>query len=218
MTDTVFPSLEDKVWTTFPILENHSIPTSNRLIYRILDKSDLEAYHSIRQDSEAMFAFSQSKASPDLETSRKEFEHTQFNLRTVRFGIFLKKLDGSEGELIGEGGVQIFESSWPSIYYVFKKKYWGKGYATEFVKAFLDFWWHLPRENVRREMRNLFVDDGTQKTRELLCASTKDNEGSDKVLQKTGFKLLRTKDETPTGYTIWQYPFPMVQATTVSLE
>ena len=142
----------------------------------------------------------------DSNETRKALEHTQPNLTKVRFGIFLKDKDGREGELIGEGGVNAFEGSWPSLYYVFKKEYWKYGNGTEFVKALIRFWWSLPRKNVQIRVEYSFVYfRETPKVTELLEATTDpDNERSKKVLQKAGFE--KCGEYTRTNLICWRYP------------
>ena len=118
-----------EVSTTMPILDN--LPTftpSDRLIFRPLSPSDLEALHSIRRQPEPMLALGATKPDNDLNETRKYFEQSEKS-NFVRFGIFLKNLDGNEGELIGEGGVQIRNTNWPSPswsspYYILKKEHW----------------------------------------------------------------------------------------------
>lgn len=111
----------------------------------------------------------------------------------VFFGIFLKLFDGNEGELIGEGGVDVDKlENWPNLIYAFKKEHWGKGFATEFLKSFLDYWWGLPRENttLTLDVDNWRLDSqDTAETVEFLCASVlKENSASLRVLEKVGFE------------------------------
>ena len=62
----------------------------------------------------------------------------------MHYGIF-KKEDGREGELIGEGGVRISESSWPSLYYTFRED--SLGWLGPFLSMLSRHWWSLPRKN-----------------------------------------------------------------------
>ena len=94
--------------------------------------------------------------------------------------------------MIGEGGVNLWEDICPSIHYVFKEEYWGKGYATEFVKAFMGFWWNLPHKDTHIKLRASIVDYQVvqSKTTEFLFALTFiGNDRCEGVLKKEGFKL-----------------------------
>lgn len=100
------------------------------------------------------------------------------------------------GELIGEGGVHSLASDdagWPEIGYKFRREVWGRGYATEFLRALLTAWWALPRTAAEVPVARPTVagagageDDGT--TRECVYANAEvANVGSARVLEKVGF-------------------------------
>jgi RimJ/RimL family protein N-acetyltransferase len=60
------------------------------------------------------------------------------------FGIFLN----STGELIGDGGIHTLASpacGWPELGCKFAREQVGRGYGTEFLRAFTSWWWALPR-------------------------------------------------------------------------
>ena len=202
-----------EVSTTMPILDN--LPTftpSDRLIFRPLSPSDLEALHSIRRQPEPMLALGATKPDNDLNETRKYFEQSEKS-NFVRFGIFLKNLDGNEGELIGEGGVQIRNTNWPSPswsspYYILKKEHWNKGYATEFLKAFLQFWFNLPRKKTLVKAPFFTVDSrekgGDEVTEILMATTTFENERSIKVLRKAGFRNCAKSQVKK--LLIWRYP------------
>ncbi len=98
------------------------------------------------------------KPGADLNETLVKLKHLQqISCRNphLYFGIFLKNSDGSEGELIGDGGVHkigLTHTEWSEFGYKFRKEYWGFGYATEFVCTFMQFWWNLPRMNARIEV------------------------------------------------------------------
>ena len=203
-------SLNVTVSTTLPILENLTAPiySTERLIIRTpIIPLDIEAFYSLRKQSKPMQLLG---LGPDVDSNMtlRYFEYEQSGLTNVRFGIFLKEKDGREGELIGEGGVNAFKDSWPVIYYVFKEEHWNYGYATEFVKALLQFWWNLPRKDVQiREHYSSMDLRETPKVTELLCAySDLDNERSKKVLQKAGFGMFERDPSKPPGQLYWRYP------------
>lgn len=110
-------------------------------------------------------------------------------------GIFLKESDGTEGELIGDGGVFFLDNKdekWPEVYYVLKKEFWNKGYATEFVKEFLGAWWSLPRENTRMRVQPTSLGKFFyhEEVKEQLGAEiSMSNKGSIRVIEKAGFEF-----------------------------
>lgn len=202
-------TLDVTVSTTLPILENLSAPfySSERLIIRTPNiPSDVEAFYSLRKQTEPMKLLGQIQPDKDSNQTRKALEHTQPGYTSVRFGIFLKEKDGREGELIGEGGVCAFKGGWPYLYYIFKEEYWNYGYGTEFVKALIKFWRSLPRKEAQIRVLYSSVDlRETPKVTEILEATTKpENVGSQKVLQKVGFE--KYGEHTNTGYICWRYP------------
>lgn len=172
---------------------------TNRLILRPLVESDLDSYRSLRVQYGAMKdAFGGKDESIDdtrdrlkVYTNHKTWEEEGFS--SIFFGIFLKLPDGNEGELIGEGGVDVEkEVNWPNVIYAFKKEHWGKGFATEFLEFFLEYWWGLPRENTTLTLDvdkwRLDTQDVSM-TEELLCASVSEgNAASLRVLEKRGFE------------------------------
>jgi RimJ/RimL family protein N-acetyltransferase len=116
-------------------------------------------------------------------------------------GIFLKKADGSEGNLIGDGGVHHLGTNgeWPELSYRFRMEYWGRGYATEFIGSFMGFWWSLPREETSIQIRPGTIglnDTPTKVVAERVYASVKlENKASQRVLQKAGFQRFEEKGQ-----------------------
>jgi RimJ/RimL family protein N-acetyltransferase len=175
--------------------------SSQRLTFRRLLASDFPAYLSIYQ-TEAP----QTQSDSFIQATHEYFLERKLPLYAM-LGIFLKTPHGTEGELIGDGGVFLLDNKdakWPEIYYVLKRDFWNKGYATEFLKAFLGVWWSLPRENTRMRVQpaslgNLFYH---QSVKEQLGAEINiDNKGSIRVVEKTGFEFCGCLDrEQKCGY------------------
>lgn len=176
-----------EVSTTQPVHQNLPRFSSERLFFRSLFESDFEAYHLLVKQPEPMRGYGLD-AMPETNTARHWFNALQDN---TRVGIFLKNSDEREGELIGEGLVLKMDKQWPRVHYVFKKEYWGHGYATEFLKAFLSVWWDLPRENTSILVEEISLDSQEKhKATERLCAEIKmDNKANQKVVEKAGFKF-----------------------------
>lgn len=208
-------NLTIEVSTTLPVIKDNvpSCIISDRLILRRLVFSDLEAHHSLRGQPEAMAHSRRGKPDANLEET---LDHLK-RMSDTYFGIFLKNSDGSEGELIGDGGVHKFVSEktgWPEFGYKFKKEYWGQGYATEFGNAFMDFWLNLPRTDARIVVASssvVFCED-TSHVVELVCAwTTEENLASQNVLNKVGFKSFQGMNN---GYVNWHKTFEQVSRDT----
>lgn len=78
-----------------------------------------------------------------------------------------------------------------------RREYWGKGFATEFLRAFVKDWWRLPRaEGVEAFVDRLSVEEGKgegENVPEMLCAIVESgNFGSLRVMEKTGFKGFKS--------------------------
>ncbi|RYP64630.1 hypothetical protein DL771_008680 [Monosporascus sp. 5C6A] len=104
----------------------------------------------------------------------------------------------STGEFFGTGGVYFGYSKdffgWPEFGYMFKREYWGRGYVTEFVRAFFAAWWALPRCRVEIDVDARFLDagvpvaPGAEVPEQLSALVEVSNFGSRKVLGKFGFR------------------------------
>lgn len=56
-----------------------------------------------------------------------------------------------EGEMIGFVGTNRYKEQGMEVGYVINRRYWGKGFATEGLRLFLDMYWELPqRKYIRR--------------------------------------------------------------------
>ena len=195
--------MDATISTTLPFIGNNlSEPIiTNRLIIRPLLLSDLQAFYTLRSQPEAMAHSNKGKPDASISETLAKLERLQgsYHDSHLYFGIFLKKNDGTEGDLIGDGGVHKFVSNktgWPEFGYKFKKAYWGQGYATEFAIAFMDFWLSLPRTQ-----RSILVAassinyQNTLDVAELVYAwTTFENKASQRVLQKVGFEVFEGLD------------------------
>ncbi|KAF2965721.1 hypothetical protein GQX73_g7864 [Xylaria multiplex] len=187
--------------TTLPNLKHlhHSIPPSKRLTYRPLTLSDTQAFHSIRKQSGPMKASGSGNPDPDLEFSHRVllriltpgYHHFPFNI-----GIFLKGAQkGEEGEMIGYLGVHLGMTTLQRIGYILKEEYQGKGYGSEFLRAFVQYWSGLPRKQVSLLVDPSILDFPLADARvaERLEAQTEtQNLPSQVILQKSGFRKVFT--------------------------
>jgi RimJ/RimL family protein N-acetyltransferase len=199
---TTLPSYSSvQVSTTHPVQKNLPEFSSAHLISRPLLEADFEAYHLLLKQPEPMRGYGVGPM-PETKSARAWFNHLQDELRV---GIFLKDLDESEGELIGEALVLRQSKQWYRVHNVFKKEHWGNGYATEFLKAFLPVWWSLPREDTSIEVEGISLDSHEkQKATERLCAEIKmDNKANQRVVEKAGYEFraeVKNEDNETCGF------------------
>ena len=211
------PSVHVQISTTKPSHKNLIEFSSERLIFRPLLASDVTAYLAIYKPEATLYnggtssTQSQSQMETFLQHTREYFLERKL-IHYAMVGIFLKKSDGTEGELIGDGGVFSLdnEHKWPELYYYLKKEFWNKGYATEFVKKFLDVWWSLPRENTGMRVQPITLGSSFyhQEVKERLVAEiNRSNKASIKVAEKAGFEFCGySGGEQKYGY--WRYISP----------
>ncbi|KAJ3472580.1 hypothetical protein NLG97_g10873 [Lecanicillium saksenae] len=117
----------------------------------------------------------------------------------------LAVLERETGALVGtiSSHLRVDLLGWPALGYMLRKEAWGKGYATEMLRGFLEVYWSLPREEALVE---LTVDSSTVTAAaaeaarsgevvtvpEQLAAITLDaNVASQNVLLKNGFKHVK---------------------------
>jgi RimJ/RimL family protein N-acetyltransferase len=181
-----------------------------------LTQDDLEAYYALRKQPE--FMAESTLGVPDSSVAETQTALDSY-IDTLGshffFGIFLN----DTGELIGDGGMHTVYSGstgWPEIGYKLHRPHWGRGYATESMRAILDAWWRLPREEVEMSIhpatfaRKEKVEDAVQKgeaeeetqiapSRERVVADIATyNTASRRVLEKLGFAHFGTWDEPDT--------------------
>ncbi|KAL7917076.1 acyl-CoA N-acyltransferase [Trichoderma austrokoningii] len=171
---------------------------TERLLIRPLVPEDVHSLHILRTQPEVMANSPQGRPDKDLEETRQRLKPflPPNDEATYNCAICLKET----GELIGIGGCHNLISTfgWPVIGYMIRKKFWGQGLATEFVKAWLESWCKLPRAEAEIEVdrRTLLPEQGEESSPEQVTALTLlDNVGSQRVLEKAGFERFLTWDE-----------------------
>lgn len=195
-----------KIRTTLPLIPPNDARDeihTPRLIIRAPRISDVPALHKLRIQHEVM-KYSVDGADKTLEDTRRSLDVMlpPNDIKGYRFHIFEK----DTGDLVGKGGMHSITGrnfGWPEVGYSFKEEAWGKGYATEFLAAFLQSYWSLPRSEVEIEVDATSLDAQALETgdgsfAEMLVAIVDvGNPGSKKVLEKTKFKQFKqwtTKD------------------------
>lgn len=149
---------------------------TGRLILRPLVETDAEAYAAMRYHPDVARWLIGASGDP-RDAARTTIAYFAGLWQTdgyAPWGMFLRESDGSEGRLIGQGGLRIipeFEAT--EVLYAMHPDAWGKGYATEMGEAALDFG---------------FTDKGLP----LIFAITKpDNLASQAVMKRLGMQYRR---------------------------
>ena len=127
--------------TRFPV-------RTDRLLLRALVPEDLQSLHVLRTQPEVMANNHQGRVDRNIEETKPSLDRflSSNDEKTFMFAICLKET----GEMIGIGGcsglVSVF--GWPGIAFMLRSEFWGQGLVTEFVHAFMETWWKLPRTDV----------------------------------------------------------------------
>ncbi|KFH46433.1 putative N-acetyltransferase-like protein [Hapsidospora chrysogenum ATCC 11550] len=182
-----------------PAATRPSIRTE-RLLLRPLRESDLEALHELRTQPEVMIHTYRGKVDADLQETRDNLalrlppnDRTNFD-----FAICLPETN----RLIGIGGSFSRSGSlgWPEIGYMLRKEAWGRGYATEFLRAFLEAWWALPREESEHKVEKSTVDEaeGEVKAERVMGLTVTAHEASQNVMRKSGLQFVKAWEEEDT--------------------
>jgi RimJ/RimL family protein N-acetyltransferase len=199
-----------KVKTTWPTPPPHADRKpirTERLLIRPFDASDIEAIHELRTQPEVMLWTLFGVVDKDVEQSRAFIERfippkdsESYNFAIVYLGE--SNEDNRDGVIVGSGGCHKLrpDLGWPEIGYMFRKEYWNKGLATEFVRAFTKAWWALPRRPLEIEVEAASIkekrDDAVPQVPEILTAVIDaENTGSGRVLEKSGFKEYKRWNE-----------------------
>lgn len=107
---------------------------TKRLILREMTENDLPALRKILQDEEVMYAYEHAFSEEEV---IKWFENQQRRYRENGFGLWTAVLKYG-GEMIGQCGItyqDLGNERVPETGYLFQKKFWHSGYATEAAQA-----------------------------------------------------------------------------------
>ncbi|KAL1878613.1 hypothetical protein VTK73DRAFT_7694 [Phialemonium thermophilum] len=187
-----------KVRTTLPARPlpsnaERSVVTTERLILKPFSQDDFDEVRVMRTQPEVMRWTSIGRIDHGLEETQSKIDPflPPLDVNTHEYVIRLKET----GEFVGQGGCHRLESDfgWPELGYMLKKEHWGKGYASEFVRAFIQEWSALPRVETELRVDSRTIPEGADVAEEQLFAVTEDaNARSQKVLRNSGFEYFLT--------------------------
>ncbi|KAF9767079.1 hypothetical protein IL306_000411 [Fusarium sp. DS 682] len=173
---------------------------SERLSMRPMTEDDFPFLRALRTEPEGMKWSSQGCPDVDIEQTQKSLSLRLPPKDVERYDWVISLIE--TGEPIGLGGTCVWSSElgWPALGYIFLKAHWGKGYASEFMKVFLDKWWSLPRNEVELAVdKNTILDnDGDVKQECISAVTMSDNAPSQNVLKKAGFEFVSSWMEADT--------------------
>ncbi|KIW32345.1 uncharacterized protein PV07_03899 [Cladophialophora immunda] len=164
--------------------------TTARLLLRPIQQSDLEDFHALRSEIEVMKWTSTGKVDVDKEATQVWMNRFLPPNDATTFNFAIEEL-ASPGKPIGVLGCHIAEP--PECGYMLRTDSWGKGYATEALRRWLQAWWELPRKDVTVEEAEgeTGTDDCVVMVPEVLRADIDGNNiASAKILAKCGFRRV----------------------------
>lgn len=175
--------------TPFPPIHERSAVHTERLILRPLTEDDLDGLRALRTQPEVMCWTIQGRPDASIEETQANLA---LQLKPERYNWAICIAD--TGEFIGIGGMVTMkgELGWPELGYMIRKEAWGKGFVPEFIKAFLNMWWALPRVEVQLTVDETTVrGDGEVKNEVALALVRDTNVKSHKVSNKVGLELAK---------------------------
>ncbi|KAI9834797.1 MAG: hypothetical protein M1819_002883 [Sarea resinae] len=168
--------------STRPVFPKSPLPIRTaRLLLRRFSPSDVKAFHALRTEP-AIYRNFQSR-SPDATERDTEAWMSRFMFMPPGSGDthgFAVEEQGNDGVVIGFMGVH----QYPLMGYVFQRESWGKGYATEALRGWLDAYWQLDE---RQRQQSGQEGDGGEEEDYVEARTLVDNVASQKVLGKAGF-------------------------------
>ncbi|KAJ9609531.1 hypothetical protein H2200_005858 [Cladophialophora chaetospira] len=161
--------------------------TTARLLIRPMQQSDLEDFHVLRTQYEVMKWTSTGKIDRDLEATQIWLNRSLPPDGVSTFNFAVEELS-KPGKVTGALGCHQTEP--PECGYMFRVEHWGKGYATEAFRRWLQAWWELPRREVVIDDSDSGSQDATEVefVPEVLRADIDEvNVASARILANSGF-------------------------------
>lgn len=151
-------------------IENNYLET-NRLVLRKIKKSDAKYIFNNYANDEEVTKFLTWNVHKNIKKTEKIVDiwsEAEKNPKTIRYVIVLKGTD----EPVGMIDIVNFDGDIPEIGYCLSRKLWSKGYMTEACKALLKYLFGIG-------------------FKEVTIGAVEENIGSNKVIEKCGFKFIR---------------------------
>ncbi|UNI15548.1 hypothetical protein JDV02_002073 [Purpureocillium takamizusanense] len=201
------PEPAEKQWVTikttlptipYPPPESRPPIITSRLLIRPLAATDLHALHALETQPQVVQWSSRGVPNASIEATRRVLrDKLADDLATYEVAICLRE---SPGEMIGIGGShrRVGNLGWPVLSYALRFEHWGRGYATEFLQAFLSRWWALPRDEVELRVEASTVGrsgDSDVKDECVTSVTTERNVASQRVMIKSGMSLAKVWSE-----------------------
>jgi ribosomal-protein-alanine N-acetyltransferase len=152
------------------LTENRTILETKRLVLRNWTDADCSTLFEILSDAEVVRNVDDGKPF-SLEKTRKFLDVMETSIQENGFCRW-QVVEKASGEIIGTCGFgRIGETSEIELGYLFARKHWGEGYASEIAEATIDY--------------------GFNKLgfREIIALTDLENTASQKVLEKIGFDV-----------------------------
>nr|YP_009744348.1 hypothetical protein [Xylaria hypoxylon]QIE13212.1 hypothetical protein [Xylaria hypoxylon] len=169
--------------------------TTERLILRPLRPSDALAYSLSSRDAESNWNNHLWYGYTDVRRAKSQIEFDikgQMDDSGVSLGVFLKNIEGVEGELIGNLDGYRTSKFASGISYTIKKNFWSQRYGSEALEGWLQYFFSLPFRE--RELPLNYIDNNKYNDTKLLEVTTFTfNERSENLLKKMGFKFWHFK-------------------------
>lgn len=175
--------------TTRPIFpSNPPVIRSDRLLLRPIAAQDLDDFHVLRTQPEVMIFTTSGKIDVDPDATMKWMERFLKPNDTITFSFAIEEL-ANPGRPIGSVGSHLADP--PTLGYMFRKEFWGKGYASEALKAWLPVYWALARKDVELKddmIESKFTREGGSTSEVLIAEIESEHLPSIKVAERNGFK------------------------------
>lgn len=181
----------------YPPLESRPHIRTDRLLLRPFQESDAqEMFNVIRSEPDIMVWTAKGTPDESIDVTKAAIQQRLPPNDELNYDFVICL--AQTGEMIGIGGshMRAGEMGWPLLGYMLRKDAWGHGYGTEFLKAFLEAWWALPREEVEVTVDVSTVGNGAEDIQalkdEVIVGITVEHNGASKnVLRKGGMKLVK---------------------------
>lgn len=147
--------------------------TSERLGYRPLYMNDFDNYYKLDSDPKIMEFFPRGTA--DAKTVKANMQKNIDFFNTNQYGVFVAT-ELETDKFVGRCGFGKIPTGEIEVGYVFLTEFWGKGYASEALKALVAW-----------AKQHIFVSDT------IIAFTPVDHLASQKVMQKSGMQYYKNE-------------------------